>query len=749
MDELAADLGSSATVERFPFKTTYERRTRNLGAVLDSSQQTRVAKLFTDLSPDIVHLNQQVAEDGLDLIFAAKASGLPWVSTVHIGRSATSLGATLGGVRDRLTIAAMRYAGGPYVTVSEASRTQLAARFGIYPPSLAVIHNGVPVSDLADLATCRTAARADWGANPNEIVIGAVGRIEAQKDPLALIDHVVPTLERARVRLAWIGDGTLRRAFEAYAAARGIALTVDGWRADATTRLAGLDIFLLPSRFEGLPLALLEAMHAGLPVVVARSDGMVEAVEDGLTGYTCAAPDEWREAVLRLATNASLRERLGVAARAAAAARFSAAAMTRATLALYREVRGKRGFVVSAAASNAAGQYRPAGATSASSIPRVLHVTPTLDPAAGGPPVVVRRLTGLAAANGFVAGLLTTGGADKDEPGVIVLRGQCAALRRTGRRIIANAVAQADIVHLHTMWSPLVGLTAAEARRTGKPAILSPHGMLDPWSLKQKAWKKRAYFAAVDSRTIAGAARLLFTSRTERDNAATRFASPDSAVIALGADRPPEPPEALAAAFRAIHPDLADRPLLIFLGRLHAKKQPEAAIAAMPTIRTAVPAATLLMVGSGEPKMVANLQALAARLGLSDAVRFFGHLDGIEKWRALAASQLFLLPSRQENFAIAAAEALHAGVPVILTPAVAIWPDIVNAGAGTVIEGNEVGGGIQDVMATAAVRLLTDDVARRCASTAARMLADRIYTWEASASATYLLYREVIAATKG
>jgi glycosyltransferase involved in cell wall biosynthesis len=338
MDELANSLAEVAEVSRFTFSATYQRRTRVIGAVLDFRQQREIANLFVRNAPDIIHVNQQVAEDGVDLVLAARSSGLPWISTIHIGRSAASLGALMGPARDRVAVAALRRAGGPFIAVSHASRTQLSERFGERQPPIAVVHNGVHAPSAALLATSRISARAEWGADAHEVVIGAAGRLEPQKDPLALVNHVASAAKRSKIRLAWIGDGSLRDAFKAYAAASGIPLVIDGWRRDATTRVAGLDIFLLPSRFEGLPLALLEAMHAGLPVVAARSDGITEAVESGLTGYTCAAPSEWRKAALQLATDTCLRERLGATAKAVAAERFSAKAMARATLSLYREI---------------------------------------------------------------------------------------------------------------------------------------------------------------------------------------------------------------------------------------------------------------------------------------------------------------------------------------------------------------------------------------------------------------------------
>ena len=338
MDELAASIAAFAHVVRFPFRATYERPLRPLGAVLDRSQRARLAALFASLGADVIHVNQQVAEDGLDLVLAAVASGVPWVSTVHVARSSASLGARVGVLRDFIAIAALRRANGPIIAVSDASRRQLAARFGSNAPPLHVVHNGVSVPNEKALTEARAVARAAWGAGDEVVVVGAVGRIEAQKNPLALVDYLTPVVGDARLLAVWIGDGAMRSDLEKRAArfTEAFPLVVDGWRQDAATRLAGLDISLLPSHFEGLPLALLEAMHAGLPVIAARADGIVEAVLDGKTGWTCLKERDWTTALKRLVTDANLRARFGSAGRRDALNRFSVATMTAGTTQVYQ-----------------------------------------------------------------------------------------------------------------------------------------------------------------------------------------------------------------------------------------------------------------------------------------------------------------------------------------------------------------------------------------------------------------------------
>lgn len=339
MDELADSLSATCTVTRFPFTATYQRKTRTVGAILDRASHARLAKLFRTMEPDIIHVNQQVAEDGLDLLLAAKASLLPFVSTIHIGHGATELGAHFGNVRDRLTRGTLRKIGANHIAVSAASRDQLAVRLSNV--KLHMVHNGVGAPSKSDLSEARIKARSEWGVANDDIVVGVVGRIEPQKNPLALVDDVLPTPSiKNRIVLVWIGDGSMRASLETHAtmSKHKPRLIIDGWRADAALRLAGFDVFLLPSRFEGLPLAILEAMHAGLPIVASRSDGTTEAIQDGVSGFLCNSDLERRQAINLLVKDDTLRKKIGTAARKAAVAQFSSNAMAQASADVYLSI---------------------------------------------------------------------------------------------------------------------------------------------------------------------------------------------------------------------------------------------------------------------------------------------------------------------------------------------------------------------------------------------------------------------------
>ncbi len=383
----------------------------------------------------------------------------------------------------------------------------------------------------------------------------------------------------------------------------------------------------------------------------------------------------------------------------------------------------------------------------------MLHVSPYIHPAAGGPPVVVARWAEIAEAYGWRGRVLSTPAFSPDGEESI----RAAAANRYALSLVSSArdvlwgtgcasvhrlVQEAEIVHLHTMWSPLNAIVAGICRRLNKPYVISPHGMLDPYSLGIKALKKRAYMGIVERRMIQGAAGVLFTADEERDLAVAQIGDvPNPGVVGLGADMPSASREELEARFRSAHPDLADRKFIIFLGRLHPKKRPDIAIRAMSGVRAKEPDAALLMVGDGDPGYVSALRQHAASLGLSDCIHFLGLLTGDEKWSALAASRVFVLPSLQENFAIAAAEALQLGVPVLITDKINIWREIVGGGAGVLLREEA----LEDDLAMYAAALLDDPHRRRDMEHKARALALRAYTWSASAQKLCAYYEAVLA----
>jgi glycosyltransferase involved in cell wall biosynthesis len=303
----------------------------------------------------------------------------------------------------------------------------------------------------------------------------------------------------------------------------------------------------------------------------------------------------------------------------------------------------------------------------------LLHVVRSLDPAQGGPAELVRQLCVAHA-----------------EMGVVSEVAALDAFRGLGKYGWApsftnwlRARAEAyEGVFVHGLWQ-WQGLGTWHALRgTGARYFLFPHGMLDPWFREAFPWRharKVCYWKWLEHRVVRDAAGIIFTSEEERQRGRGTFQpwlAKQEALVPLGTIAPPRPPEELRALFDTRFPQLRGQRVLLFLGRLHEKKGCDLLLEAF---RRVAPPLHLVFAGPCEDaRFAAALRARAEGL----RVTFTGPLYNDEKWAALAAAEVFALPSHQENFGVAVAEALASGVPVLLSQRVNIWREIVEDGAG-------------------------------------------------------------------
>jgi glycosyltransferase involved in cell wall biosynthesis len=209
------------------------------------------------------------------------------------------------------------------VCVSDAVREAFARLRPDLVARTVVIRNGVDVDAFHAGAEARHAAREVLGYGPDDLVLGAVARLEARKGLDFLLDACAAAAPRApRLRVLLVGDGAERAALEARAAAPDLAGRVHfaGAREDVRPYLAALDVFAAPSRSEGLGLALIEALAAGRPVLGADVGGIPEIVLDGVCGRLLPGGDgaAWAEAIVALARDPQMRARLAAGATARA-----------------------------------------------------------------------------------------------------------------------------------------------------------------------------------------------------------------------------------------------------------------------------------------------------------------------------------------------------------------------------------------------------------------------------------------------
>jgi glycosyltransferase involved in cell wall biosynthesis len=249
-------------------------------------------------------------------------------------------------------------------------------------------------------------------------------------------------------------------------------------------------------------------------------------------------------------------------------------------------------------------------------------------------------------------------------------------------RAARDEVSRFDAVHLHSVFLWPTSAAARAAERADVPYVLSPRGMLVPELIRSRGrWRKLAWLALAERRTIERAAALHATSALEAADAARLgFPLPPAAVVPNGID--PEPweggLEALSPPVRAV---VEGDPFLLFLGRLSWKKGLDRLIPALAR----VPGAVLAVAGNDEEGIGPELERLARGAG---RVVFLGPVHGADKAALLHRTAALVLPSRSENFGNVILEAWAAGRPVAVTPEVGLAATVRETGAGIVADGD-------------------------------------------------------------
>lgn len=229
------------------------------------------------------------------------------------------------------------------VVVTTADReTGLANRIG-RPEQYVLIRSGIDLAEQAP-AGARAAVRAELGWADDDVVVASVGRLEAQKDPITMVEALSEAQAQVpKLRAVLVGGGSLEAEVRATASALDIADRLDllGLRDDVPSLLAASDLFALSSRWEGLPRAALEAARAGLPIAATDTGGIRELIDDGVTGRLVPIGDASALAValIALADDPDGARRLAAAAAERLPA-FTAERMVADTEALYDRLLG-------------------------------------------------------------------------------------------------------------------------------------------------------------------------------------------------------------------------------------------------------------------------------------------------------------------------------------------------------------------------------------------------------------------------
>jgi glycosyltransferase involved in cell wall biosynthesis len=253
---------------------------------------------------------------------------------------------------------------------------------------------------------------------------------------------------------------------------------------------------------------------------------------------------------------------------------------------------------------------------------------------------------------------------------------------RTFAAEVWRRVPEFSVVHIHGLWRFPSTVAAAMCRRAGIPYVLSPHGMLNDWAVRFRAFSKMPAWYAIENRTVRRAAGIHFCSDVERVEARRWTGGIPCEVVPVGPDTSEFEQLPPSGVFRAGHGISADAKMIGFLGRLHPVKGLAVLLRALPSIAAAVPDVVVALAGPDENGYRDELQALASQLGIAHLIKWIGPVYGTEKLAFLSALDVFVLPSFSENLGLAALEAMAAARSVVLGSGVNIAAEVEQAGAG-------------------------------------------------------------------
>ncbi len=326
---------------------------------------------------------------------------------------------------------------------------------------------------------------------------------------------------------------------------------------------------------------------------------------------------------------------------------------------------------------------------------RILHVIRSLRPESGGPMEGIRRLAMIAKQQSYELEAVCL-----DQPGDHFLATLPFPVHPLGPATgkygytphllpwMKKHATDYDGIVINGLWQ-FHGLGTWLSVRGRVPYVVFTHGMLDPYFKRRyplKHIKKWLYWAPFEYRMLRDAHAVLFTSSLEKDLAERSFwlHKWNPVVVPYGTTGPDFGVQESREAFEQEFPELCGKRFLLYLSRIDPKKGCDLLIRSFAKFAGHDPDLMLVMAGPDLGHWMPKLKALAKEVGIAHRIAWPGMLKDAIKWGAFYHSEVYVLPSHQENFGIAVAEAMACGKPVLTTNQVNIWPDIVETGSGIV-----------------------------------------------------------------
>lgn len=337
---------------------------------------------------------------------------------------------------------------------------------------------------------------------------------------------------------------------------------------------------------------------------------------------------------------------------------------------------------------------------------KILHVIASLAPQDGGPPKACVEMASALTRRGHYVEIFTMlqdssaridarTDAPVEKAGVFI-RFFPAQIKRVWPlstsllRALKERVVEFDLVHIHSLYL-FHGIIAGHyCRKHSIPYWVTPHGSLDPYLFRRHRLRKAVFECLFEYRNIRQARALHYTSNEEKLLAESEISGlAPGVVVSLGLNLEDYANLPSEGEFRAAYPEIGDRLIVLFLGRLNFTKGLDILVPAFSHVAHAGCDAHLVIAGPWDDGYGKRVQGWVEKSGLSNRVTFTGMLQGVRKLAALRDADVFVMPSYTESFGIAVTEAMACGLPVVISNKVNIWREVAQAGAGIVTDCDE------------------------------------------------------------
>ena len=294
-----------------------------------------------------------------------------------------------------------------------------------------------------------------------------------------------------------------------------------------------------------------------------------------------------------------------------------------------------------------------------------------------------------------------------------------------------------DLVHTNAIFSYSILPAYWACLKDKIPYIVTPRGMLEPWALSHKAWKKHFYYHLLEKPALNRANAIQMLASVEAQSTQSLNLKAPFTIVPNGIHRQDFGSLVSPELFYQKFPETKGKRLILFLGRIDPKKGLDLLAQAFGKIYTQFPQSHLVIAGPDNIGFLAIAKQYFADANCLSKVTFTGMLTGQLKYSSLSAADIYIAPSYSEGFSMSVLEGMASGLPCVITTG-CNFPEAAQAQAAYVVDINA------DAIAEALVQCLQSPQEAKAMGARARQLILEKYTWDKIAKNLIDIYQKII-----